>query len=249
VVNATLDGRANTIHTTADVDFRHVDLTRIMQSTGVFHGAGTIGGRFDIDTRGNSLAAMLGNGNGSAHLFMTGGNLSAVLVDLAGLEFGHSILTMLGISENADIRCTISDFALTDGNLQTRLLLLDTTEANIIGKGTIHLKPQTIDYQLSTEPKHFTIGALPAPIDITGNLKSPSVKPDPAVLAARGGAAAVLGILLTPLAALIPTIDLGLGKDTNCGETVRAVQNAAGASAHQTGQRIRKPATPRSPAP
>jgi hypothetical protein len=47
-------------------------------------------------------------------------------------------------------------------------------------------------------------------------------------LVLRGATAVAMGVLLTPLAALIPTIELGLGKDNNCAGAISAMK--AGAS-------------------
>ncbi len=227
VLNLKLDGQQDLVHAVADIDFRKVDLSRIMQSTGVFKGAGTIGGSAKLDTTGNSLAQMLGHGDGEMKLFMSGGDLSAVLVDLAGLDFGNTLIAALGIPHQAQLRCMVSDFDLNKGVLDTRTLIFDTSAANVIGSGTVNLRDEQVDYKLSTQPKRFSIGSLAAPILIRGPLKNPSIHPDPLVLGARAGAAVALGVFLTPLAALLPTIQLGLGKDHNCDELLATVQTAA----------------------
>ncbi len=227
VLNLKLDGQQDLVHAVADVDFRKVDLSRIMQSTGMFKGAGTIGGSAKIDTTGNSLAQMLGHGDGEMKLFMSGGDLSAVLVDLAGLDFGNTLIAALGIPRQAQLRCMVTDFGLSKGVLDTRTFIFDTSAANVIGSGSINLREEQVDYKLSTQPKRINIGSLAAPILIRGPLKNPSIHPDPLVLAERGGAAVVLGVFLTPLAALLPTIQLGLGKDHNCDELLATVQSAA----------------------
>ena len=154
---------------------------------------------------------------------MTGGDLSAVLVDLSGLQFGNALISALG--------CRIARgavhghrFRFAPWLMDTRTMLLDTNEANVTGKGTINFRDESLNYQLRTEAKHFSIGSLPAPINITGHLKSPSIMPDPATMAARGAAAVGLGVLLTPLAALLPTIQLGLGEDNNCGALIRSAE-------------------------
>jgi uncharacterized protein involved in outer membrane biogenesis len=226
-LNLQLDAQGPLVHLVGDADFRKVDVSRLMKSTKVFEGAGTIGGQVRIDTTGNSLAAMLGQGNGDVKLFMTGGDISALLVDLAGLDFGNSVLSLLGLPSRAPVRCMIFDAGLAKGDLQTRMLLVDTTEANLVGKGHIDLAKEQVDYQLTTDPKHFSVGSIPAPIDIKGPLKSPGIAPDPGVLAERGGAAAVLGVLLTPLGALIPTIQLGLGEDSDCRSLLQDVEAGA----------------------
>lgn len=232
VLNIQLDGSKDPVHTVADIDFRKVDLHRIMQSTKLFEGAGTIGGSAHLNASGNSLANMLGGGDGDLKLAMSGGDISALLVDLAGLDFGNGVLSALGIPSKAELRCMVTDFGLKQGIVDTRVFVFDTTEANITGSGKINLRDEAIDYRLATQPKHFGFGALRAPILIRGPLKDPSILPDPTTLALRGGAAVVLGIVATPFAALIPTIQLGLGKDHNC-EALMASVHAAATPAQQ----------------
>ena len=212
---------AHQLRARADVDFRQVDVARLMSATHAFGGAGTIGGHAVVEGIGDSVAAILGDGDGELKLFMVGGDLSALLVDLSGLEFGNALFSALGLPKKTQVRCLITDFALQDGQMRTRTLLLDTVEANVIGKGAFNLRDELIDYQLRTQPKHFTIGSLPAPINITGHLKSPSIRPDAKELAARGALAVGLGVLLSPVAALLPTIQLGLGKNNDCGALLR----------------------------
>ena len=77
------------------------------------------------------------------------------------------------------------------------MLILDTSEARVQGTGDVNLANETIDYKLKTDSKHFSVGTLPTPIDITGQLKSPSIKPEIGPLAARVGAAVGLGILFS----------------------------------------------------
>ena len=206
-----------------DVDFRQVDVSRLLSATHAFGGAGTIGGRAVIDGTGNSIAQIMAHGTGDLKLFMTGGDLSALLVDLAGLDFGNSLLSALGIPTRTTVRCMVVDMPLEQGMLNTRTLLIDTTEANIIGSGNVNLRNETVDYQVKTDAKHFNVGKLQVPIDIRGPLKGPSILPDPGALAVRGGAAVALGVLLTPLAALLPTIQLGLGENTDCAKTIAQV--------------------------
>jgi uncharacterized protein involved in outer membrane biogenesis len=230
VSNIALDGRQERVHALADIDFRRLDLKRLMRDAGAFEGTGRIGGAARIDTHGNSLAEMLGQGDGELKLFMNGGELSALLVNLAGLEFGKALLSLLGLPSETQVRCLISDFELKKGLLQTRTLLLDTGEANVIGKGDINLREETLDYVISTQPKRIGLASLSAPIHVRGTFKEPSIRPDLGTLAARGGAAVALGVFLTPLAALIPTLELGMGEDNDCRAMVQQVRKAATAA-------------------
>jgi AsmA family protein len=202
--------------TKADIAVQRVDLGRMLKATNMVSGSGVVGGHAVLDTTGNSTATMLANGNGSLQLTMAGGgDLSALLVALSGLQFGNALLSALGIPDRDKIECFVADFVLQRGELQTRALLLDTTSDITSGSGTINLRAETLNYEIKTEAKHFTIGALPAPISITGSFKDPGALPDITKLAVRGGVAAGLGVLFPP-AAILPTIQFGVGDDHRC---------------------------------
>ncbi len=202
--------------TRADLRFQHINLSRLMQATHTFKGDGIIGGEARIDTNGNSLASMMGQGNGEVKLILLGGgNLSALLVDITGLEFGNALLSALGVPNRANIQCFVTDLPLNAGILSARAFLLDTSEGRLTGRGDLDFRDQMLNFSLTTRSKHFSIGSLPGPIDITGPLGDPSIRPGTETIA-RAGAAAGLGILLTPLGALLPTIQFGMGNDNAC---------------------------------
>ena len=209
-------GENDVVHANADIKFQHLELARIMQATHSFKGQGIIGGEARIDTNGNSLASMMGHGDGELKLVMvSAGKVSALLVDIAGLEFGNALLSALGVPNQAQIDCFVTDLPLKNGVVDTKALLLDTNEARVTGSGTIDFRNQTLDYALTTRSKHFSIGSLPGPINISGPLGDPSIRPGTEVVA-RAGASAGLGVLLTPLGALLPTIQFGVGNDNAC---------------------------------
>jgi uncharacterized protein involved in outer membrane biogenesis len=209
-----LDNRQ--IRLRSNIGVQRVDLGPLLAATGVTHGSGVIGGRAVLDSTGNSVATFAANGDGSVQLVMSGGgDLSALLVDISGFELGNSLLSALGVPSNDQIECFVGDWALRQGILSTRTMILDTSDNITQGSGDVNLRNETIDYKLKTEAKHFSIGTLPAPIAITGPFKNPSIKPEVVPLAVRGGIAAALGFLFPP-AALLPTIQFGVGDDHHC---------------------------------
>jgi uncharacterized protein involved in outer membrane biogenesis len=217
ISNIDLTPEANDVlHTNADISFHKLDLSRLLQATHAFHGKGIIGGEAKIVGNGNSLAAILGHGDGEVKLaLVSGGNLSALLVDIAGLEFGNALLSALGVPDRTDIDCFITDLPLRHGVLDFEVFLLDTKEARVTGSGNLNFADQMLDLTLTTRSKHFSIGSLPGPIHVAGPLGSLSIRPGAEIIA-RAGAAAGLGVLLTPLGALLPTIQFGVGNDNAC---------------------------------
>ncbi len=217
--------RGNGVAAKADVDFQRVDVSKLMAATGAGEGAGAIGGRAKIEGTGDSLAQILGGGNGELKLFMgAGGNLSALLVDISGLQFGNALLSAIGVPNRTQIQCLITDFVLTGGNAESRLTMLDTDEGRVGITGDVNLRTEALNLKLRTESKHFSIGSLPAAIGINGTLGKPGISPDLAEAGTRAAAAAGLGVLLTPLAALLPTIQVGTGEDGACGALLHEVQ-------------------------
>ena len=223
--NIDLSEAKNEVHAKAAIDFQRVSVDKLLAATGAARGAGAIGGRAVIDGTGRSLAEILGRGNGELKLYMgSGGNVSALLVDLSGLQFGNALLSALGIPNRAKIQCLITDFVLQQGVASARTVVLDTDENRVGVTGDINLRAESLNLRLRTDSKHFSMGSLPAPVDVSGTFATPGVRPDIAELGVRAGAAVGLGILLTPLGALLPTIQLGTGEDGACAGLLQQVK-------------------------
>jgi uncharacterized protein involved in outer membrane biogenesis len=162
---------------------------------------------------------------------MAGGDLSAVLIDLTGLQFGNALLSALGIPNKTQVQCFVGDLAMERGVLDFKAMTLDTGEAITNVGGDVDLGKETIDLGLKTDAKHFSVGSLPTRINITGTFKDPSIKPG-AEVAARVGAAAGLAALFAPLA-ILPTVQFGTSEedDARCGQLLQQARASAGGTA------------------
>ena len=219
------------VHAKVDLRMRNLDVSRLMAATHAFHGAGSISGVGAIDATGNSLASLMANGNGEVKMAMAGGDLSAVLVDLTGLQFGNALLSALGMPNKTPVQCFVGDLALRRGVLDFKAMTLDTGEAITNVGGDVDLAKETIDLALKTDAKHFSIGSLPTRINIGGTFKDPSIRPG-AEAVARAGAAAGLAALFAPLA-ILPTIQFGTSEaeDARCDELLEQARASAGGKA------------------
>jgi uncharacterized protein involved in outer membrane biogenesis len=227
---AALDGTGDVIRAKTAVDFERVDVARLMAATHLFGGAGAIGGHMEIVSSGNSLAQLLGNGDGELRLLMTGGDLSALLVDLSGLKLGNAIFAALGMPQRTPVECMIADLSLRRGLLNTRTFLLVTKEANVHGAGSVNFRSETVDFKLDTQAAHFSIGSLHTPIEIKGPLKSPSIRPEVGELAARSGISGALGVLMPPLA-ILGTIEFGKDESRECAARISSIKRSDRAKA------------------
>ncbi len=219
------------VHAKADLHLQNLDVSRMMAATHAFEGAGTISGVGAIDATGDSLAALLANGNGEVKMAMAGGDLSAVLVDLTGLQFGNALLSALGIPNKTQVQCFVGDLGLTRGLLDFKAMTLQTGEGITNVGGNVDLAKETID--LALRP---TRGISP-----WGRCRRGSTSRAPsrtrrssreARVAARAGAAVGLGVLFLPLAVL-PTIQFGTSEadDARCGQLLQQARASAGGKA------------------
>ncbi len=223
---ATLDPRGEQFVLDANAELRGVDVSRLMQKSS-YRGSGRIGGFAVLKSKGRSPAELLGNGDGELKLAMAGGDFSALLLDLSGLDFGNALLSAIGIGKRTEVRCLVGDFGLKNGQLDTRSFVLDTGNTNLLLTGGANMKDESLDFRLRTRPKRANIGRLKAPLNITGTFARPHIRPDLVDLGLRGAAVVALGVLLTPLAALLPTLQLSPGEDRDCKALLAEAEIAA----------------------
>lgn len=224
VARMTIDARKDVPSGEAQVDFKRLQLPKLLPDIEVTKdSAGLLGGRARVKGKGESVGALLASADGRFALFMSGGQVSNMMLEVIGLDAGETIKFLFAGDKNTRIRCGVSGFDIKDGMMTSEVFIIDTADTNIVGEGQVNLVEETIDLKLSPQPKDVTFPSLRTPIHIGGTFKDPTILPDK-VLAARIGAAVVLGVFATPFAALIPFIDIGLGEDNDCKTLIEAVK-------------------------
>jgi uncharacterized protein involved in outer membrane biogenesis len=223
-----LDGSKDIPHVETDISLTRLSLKQFFAHT-QFEALsnGSLGGRFKIAGDGKSLAEVLGAGNGEVTFVMSGGTVSQLLVDAAGLDVGQAAPLLIGKDKAANIRCAVGDFGVSNGILDSKAFVFDTSVSNIAGNAHVSLKDETIDAKIEAEPKSVTVTAH-MPIIITGALKHPTIMLDAKEASGRAAGAAVLSVFLTPLAAIIPFIETGVGKDSDCNGLIEQARIHAG---------------------
>jgi AsmA family protein len=226
-INGTLklDGSKDIPFLDLKSEIRRISLNRLLPQSLGKESAGEFAGHIELRGSGRSTGEWLGRSDGRISLFMAGGQINLVLAEIAGLDVGETLGLLLGDKQKTvPIRCAVTDFEVRQGVMLANTLVFDTTDTNILGEGSVSLRDEGLDLVIRPHPKDVSLFTLRAPILIQGSFKKPSVMPDPGSLAARVAAATALGVVLTPLAALIPLIETGLGKDSDCSGLVAQVK-------------------------
>lgn len=219
----TLDARGERILTRMQGRIDKVPFKRLLKGTPFEEQTdGTFFGRLNLTTDGNSVAEMAAHADGGATVLMERGRISNLMMELFGIDVAESLVKWFGKDPSILVRCTIADFIVSDGVVKPQLFLMDTTDTNVLLEGQVDLGAEALDLRMTAQPKDFSPFSARTPINIEGTLKKPRPYPDPAPLAARGAASVALGALLSPAAALIPWMDLGLAKDSECHALVEA---------------------------
>jgi uncharacterized protein involved in outer membrane biogenesis len=178
---------------------------------------GLLQGRVRLQGRGASVRGFAANANGSMTFVVPKGEVNQAFAELTGIDVARGLgLLLTNRDEQTDIRCAVADFAVKDGDVESRTVVLDTDVVRIAGRGKVDLGRERLDLALQGKPKKVSLVRLRTPIRIRGTFAQPALGVDAGKLAKQGGIAAALGVLLTPLASVLAFVDPGLAKDANC---------------------------------
>ena len=230
-----LDGRKEVPAIGTNLTLRNLELKSFFGGTEqAAVTAGRFGGKVELAGSGKSVAQALGNADGRVGMSMAGGRISQMIIEASGIDIGELLPILLGKDQSVDIRCAVADFNVQQGQLKSSVLVFDTTDTRIDGEAGINLRDEGLNVRLVAHPKDPSPLTGRTPITVTGTLGKPQVGIDPSGLIARGAAAVALGVLLSPVAAILPLIELGLGEDSDCNGLLQQA-NAANANTRPAG--------------
>jgi AsmA family protein len=213
-----IDAHAPVPQTDIDMKLEHIDLAQFKPaSSNTAPLEGQLVGRIRLHGSGTSVHKTAADADGDITLVVPSGEMREALAELAGINLSRGLGLLLTKNEkDTALRCGVANFHAGDGELKATTLVLDTTNVLVTGTGQIDLKTEALDIALKGQPKKARLLRLRTPITVHGSLSHPSIGVDPAKVAAQAGGAVALGVLLTPVAALLAFVDGGLAKDANC---------------------------------
>jgi AsmA protein len=222
-----LDGRQETIQADAKIKAQKLQFAKLFPTVEVARASvGDLSGAIELTGSGNSVARMLGSANGKIGLFMDNGSVSELLMKMVAIDLWGITRVKLEGDKQVKIRCVVGDFGVKNGVADANALVFDTEVVNVGGSGQIDLKNERLNLTLFPEPKDGSVASLRTPLYIRGAFSQPKVSVDMKRMVAKGAGAAALAIL-NPLLMVLPLIDEGPGKDSNCGKLIAELSSAA----------------------
>jgi uncharacterized protein involved in outer membrane biogenesis len=178
---------------------------------------GVLQARLTLKGVGTSLHEIGSSANGVVTAVLPHGAIRASFAELTGIDVSRALGLMLrkDRTETA-VRCGIASFQIHAGTLTEQSLVVDTDSILITGRGTVHLDSEALDIAIRGQPKSWRLVRLRSPVLVRGTLAHPSIQIEARNFALQTGEAVALGVVLTPLAAVLAFVDPGLAKDANC---------------------------------
>ena len=138
---------------------------------------------------------------------------------------GVNVVKGLGLllakdQSKTDLRCAVAHFQARNGVLTANRIVFDTEPVLGVGEGRIDLRNEQLDLRISGRPKRPQLRRVMAPVTVQGPIVQPKIGVETSNVVAQGGIAAALGALVSPLAAVLPFVDLGEADDAACGALI-----------------------------
>lgn len=196
-----LNARSEVPSADADLTFKGLQLAAFFKDTRFYETmGGTMQGRLYILGSGRSLADVMRTADGDAAMAMTGGAISGLLVEGAGLDLGEALILVIGDDAKVPIRCAMSRFTVREGRALIEKGIMDTTDSVLYFHGGANLQEQTLVMDIEADAKDFSLLDIDAPVHLEGKIR------DPKISIGKG--------------APIPFIELGDGEDVPCGPLI-----------------------------
>jgi uncharacterized protein involved in outer membrane biogenesis len=225
-IYSTFDGSKRPSKVKIDARLKQLDLRRFLSETSFAQKTlSPIGGRIVLTGTGESFRELMATASGNTFLAMSGGQISGMLVELAGLDIAGSLGYLVRGDQSIAVRCGVVDVRGENGQMAVQTLVFDTANAVIQGEGNIDLRDEKVNIVVLPTPKDFSLLSLRSYIRAQGPIKDISVFPDPI----KTGTDSLLKKIFNVLTMLVMTPlqprDLGQGKDVDCDALIAQVQN------------------------
>jgi len=221
-----LDSREQPLRGRVQARLRRVDLQKTLRGFRELtdKAYGVVRGQAELRFRGDSVEQALSSLDGNMLLYMSGGEVNALLVELLGLDAGEAAAVALTRDKPVDIQCSIAQFEAEQGVARIKRLLVASDDSNIYADGSVDFRRERLDLRLETESRDPSLLTGSSPITVRGSFAEPDVSVVSGELIAKGVAAVIAGLLAPPLA-IAPFVELGSGEDM--ADTCRELTAAA----------------------
>jgi len=123
----------------------------------------------DVNARAQYLSELLRYGNGNIDFEVWPQNLKSGLLDIWAVNVLTVLLSNVDKTHASKVNCAIGSFALNDGLLSDKNILIDTTRMRVKGKGEVNFATKAVQLYVKPRAKTPQLFSLALPIAVTGS--------------------------------------------------------------------------------
>jgi AsmA family protein len=131
------------------------------------------------------------------------------------------------LKKPVEVNCGLIGFTVRDGIAAADPILIDTDKNVMTAKGGFSFKDESLSMSFRADGKKFSLFSGQSPVGIQGHFAEPKIQIISPQLITRGGVGVALGVVASPVAALIAFVDPGDAKAAACGPVLAGAHAAA----------------------
>ena len=216
-----IDARTALVKTDYDIRLSPTPMGRLLKGFGVEESGttGTLKARVKMSGKGDTVHASLATADGRIAVILPQGTFWTRNIQLGELDVGTFVTKMFQgkLKDPVQINCGLIAFTVRDGIAAADPILIDTKKNVMLGRGGFSFKNESLDLAYRADGKKFSFLSGQSPVGLGGHFAAPKMQIISPELMSRAGAAIGLGIVASPLAAVLAFVDVGDAKSASCG--------------------------------
>jgi len=125
----------------------------------------------DVAGRGPSLETVMNNGNGRFDFAVWPTELRSGVFKLWSVNLVLTLLPLIDTGGESQVNCIVGRFDLTNGNLTSDKIMIDTAAVRIRGEGHANLATEDLAFVFRPRAKGLALFRLQTPLRVTGTLE------------------------------------------------------------------------------
>ncbi len=227
----TINARVPAVITDYDIRLSPTPMSKLLAGFGVAQAGttGTIKARIKMQGTGDTLRDSLATSNGRIAIILPKGTFWTQYVQLAEFDIGLFVQKLIQdkLKKPIEINCGLLGFTVRDGVAAADPILIDTDKNVMTATGGFSFKDESLDMNFRADGKKFSLFSGQSPVGIKGYFAQPGINIISPQLLTRGGVGLGLGLVASPLAAVLAFVDVGDAKAAACGPVLAGAQASA----------------------
>ncbi|CAN5421820.1 AsmA family protein [soil metagenome] len=216
-----INARGAPVRTTYDIRLSPTPMGKLLARWGVEESgtSGVIKARVQLTGEGDSVHESLATSDGRIAIVLPAGTMWARNVQLSELDIGTFVTKMFAnkLKDPVEINCGLIAFTVRDGIAAADPILIDTRKNVMTGRGGFSFKNESLDLAFRADGKKISLFSGQSPVGIGGYFAKPGINPISPELLSRAGLGLGLGLVATPIGAMLAFVDVGDAKAAACG--------------------------------